>query len=422
MNNQVNTKGLLVWTICALFFLYEFFIRTVIGTFQHPLMIDLNLNSFQFSIISTTVFFIVYGLMQIPVGLIVDHIGLKKSLLIGSTCCMISSFGFASSHSFELAFINRMFMGFGASFGFVGLLISVHDWMPHKYSAIFIGLSQFIGTLGPMVAAGPLDSISESSDVTWRAMFLALAAIGFVLSILILLFVENNSQKAGKYTILYKPEKVLTSIKRLFSRSQPWYIAIVSVCLYFTIEYLSENEGRAFLMLKGISLNSASYMITIAWIGYAIGCPMLGFISDTLSRRKIMMQICAVLGLVSIILILYAHSTLIIQIAFFCLGISASGQSIGFATIAEQFKKQFVAVGFGLNNAVITIMAAVNAPLMGYVLDRIKTGETPSLQNYLSVFNILILMAVIGVVTVFFFIKETFCKSAVEFTVVSKNL
>ncbi|WP_367608019.1 hypothetical protein [Legionella sp. W05-934-2] len=43
------------------------------------------------------------------------------------------------------------------SFGFICLLISVYDWLPRKNAALFIGLSQFIGTMGPMLAAGPLD-------------------------------------------------------------------------------------------------------------------------------------------------------------------------------------------------------------------------------------------------------------------------
>ena len=199
LDNKLKAKGFLVWGICALFFLYDFFLRTVIGTYQHPIMKDFDLKSFQFSLLSTTLFFVIYGVMQIPVGLIVDNIGLKKSLIIGSICCTISSIGFAYSNSYTMAIAYRMMMGFGSSFGFICLLISVHDWMPHRYSAVFIGLSQFIGTLGPMFAAGPLNNISESTDVSWRLIFLCLGVIGVLLAILIFFFVENNQQKAGKY-------------------------------------------------------------------------------------------------------------------------------------------------------------------------------------------------------------------------------
>lgn len=416
-DNKLQAKGFVVWIICALFFLYEFFLRIVIGTYQHPIMYDLDLTSFQFSLLSTTIFFLIYGIMQIPVGLIVDNIGLKKSLIIGATFCAVSSIGLAYSNHYYLALAYRMLMGFSAAFGFICLLVSVHDWMPHKYSAIFIGMSQFIGTLGPMIATGPLESVASSANIDWRYIFIILGILGVILIFLILFFVENNHQKAGEYTVLYKSEKISVSIKRLFARVQPWYIAFLSTALYFSIEYLSENEGRAFLALKGVSEHSAGYMLTIAWIGYAIGCPLLGFISDIFERRRVVLRLSAFLALISMLMILHLSGQIYLQVGFFILGISAAGQSVGFATIAEQFKKQFVAVGFGLNNAIITTVAAINAPTIGLLLDRASGENAISLENYLSVFNILIAIAVIGIILSMFFVKETYCKSMVDFTV-----
>ena len=153
---KLSGQGLLVWGICALFFLYEFFLRTVIGTFQHPLMADLQLNAIQFSVLSTTIFLLVYGLMQLPVGFILEQLGLKKSLLLGSGLCTLATIGFSFSYQFWTALFFRIGMGLGASFGFIALLVSVSEWMPLRLRGTFIGLSQFIGTMGPMLAAGPL--------------------------------------------------------------------------------------------------------------------------------------------------------------------------------------------------------------------------------------------------------------------------
>ena len=420
-DNKLQPKGFLVWSICALFFLYEFFLRTVIGTYQNPIMDDLELTLFQFSLLSTTIFLLVYAIMQIPAGLIVDNIGLKKSLVIATICCTISSIGFAYSHNYFIALTCRTSMGFGAAFGFICLLISVHDWMPHKYSAIFIGISQFVGTLGPMIAAGPLETISNSTNISWRDIFLLLGLLGFILIVLIFFFVENNRQKAGEYCILYKPEKISTSILRLFSRIQPWYIAFLSAILYFTIEYLSENEGRSFLALKNISSNNAGYMITISWVGYAIGCPLFGFLSDMLKRRKVILTFCSFLALIAIIILIYFKDKLYLQIAFFILGLSASGQSIGFAMIAEQFKKQFVAVGFGLNNAIITTVSAISAPVIALLLDHISDGQSLTLENYVIIFNLFIITAIIALAISIFFIKETYCKSTVDFIILKIN-
>ena len=79
--NKINLKSLLVWLVCALFFMYEFLLRTVVGTFQIQLTDDLNLTPMSFSLLSSTGYLAIYGLMQIPVGLIAARFGLKKSLL-----------------------------------------------------------------------------------------------------------------------------------------------------------------------------------------------------------------------------------------------------------------------------------------------------------------------------------------------------
>jgi MFS family permease len=420
-DTEFKVKGFIVCGIAALFFLYEFLLRTVIGTFQHPIVQDLSLTSFQFSLLSTTVFLFVYGLMQLPVGIVVGNIGLKKSLIIGASACTVATFGFSYSYAMYSAVFFRFLMGFGASFGLLCLLIAINDWVPKRYNAIAIGISLFFGTLGPMVAAGPLDSLADSTGVSWRFVFLYLSLIGLVLVALIIFFVESNTEKAGKLIVLHRSEGSLASIKKLFVKIRPWYIAVLSATLYFAVEYISENEGRTFLALKNIPYSTASFMITSAWIGYAIGCPLQGFISDFFKRRKMPLVISSILGLFSIIGVLCFTDKNFLFISFFFLGIGASAQTIGFAIMGEQFKKEYVAIGFALNNAMINTVSAINAPVLGLFIDNIKKGVNPALNEYLFVFNTLIIISIISVILAVFFIKETYCKSTSDFTYLSPN-
>lgn len=417
-DNEYTFTGFLVWIICALFFLYEFFLRTVIGTFQHSIMSDLHLTSVKYSLLSTTVFLMVYGLMQVPAGLIIDHFGLKKALILGAVVCAISSLGFSMVNGYWIAMLCRMLMGFGASFGFVALLTAVFDWLPNRRSAFFIGLSQFIGTMGPMLAAGPLEMLSQTAVVNWRIVFVAMGVFGAILSVLITLFVKNNQQQTGQYTILRRPEKSATSLKKLFTRSQAWYIAIFAACSYFAIEYLSENEGKAFIALKGHSIAFAAYMITLSWFGYAIGCPLLGYLSDLFSRRRTVMLYSALICLAAIVTIVFANSETSLIIAFFALGIGASGQSISYANVAEQFEKKYLAVGLSFNNAMLAVVGSINAPFIGWIIDtsRGKAGTSTSLHDYYLAFSVMIVMAVIAVISTALFIHETYCKSKADFT------
>lgn len=414
--NKFTVKGFTVWFVCALFFLYEFFLRTVMGTFQQQLTGDLGLSSLEFSFLSTTVFVFFYGACQVPGGFIVGVIGLKKSLIAGSVICAIATIGFGYSSNYLMAIFFRMLMGLGSTFGFICLLVSVHEWMPSRHNALMIGISSFVGTMGPMLAAGPLDSVLETHAIGWRPVFISLGGIGIFILLLVFLFVENNTIKSGKYIILQTPEKIKTSIFKMFKRSQPWFISIFSACVYFSLEYLSENEGRIFLSLKGIKTNNAAYMITISWIGYAVGCPILGFLSDYFRRRKIIMVLSSICLISSILTIIYLNNPQIITLGFFLMGLGASGQSIGFAIIADQFKKKFIAVAFGFNNALIGLIPSALAPFIGWMLDKSSGASSPRLDDYYLVFISLIIISAISFIVSIFFIQETYGKSKVGFT------
>lgn len=412
---KITFRGLLVWIICAVFFTYEFLLRTVLGTFQFPIMDELQLSSMKFSLLSSTAYQVIYGAMQLPVGIITDRFGLKKTLLFAVIVCGIANVGFAMSYQYAFAFIFRVLMGFGSAFGFVCLLMAVYDWMPKKNFALFIGLSQFVGTLGPMLAAGPLNMLAEAGILGWRSLFLSLSVFAGVLSLLVYLFVDNRHESTGKFLILSLNTSILDSLKRIVKQPQIWAIAFFSATIYFSIEYLSENEGVAFLTLKGFSSSFASYLITVAWLGYAISCPVLGFLSDRFERRKPLMIASAVIMLSGLVgMIYFPLGYLSTALCFLCIGIGAGGQSIGFAVVSEYCKESYVAAGLAFNNGMIMCCSAINAPLMGYIL---SLQSSTSLSSYQMVFS---LMTIIGIIALLmsFMVKETFCKSMRENTII----
>lgn len=418
--DKISLKGLLVWLICALFFMYEFLLRTVLGTFQYPLMHDLHLSPLRFALLSSTAYQLIYGFMQIPVGILADRFGLKRTLLSAAIFCAVANLGFSLSHYFASAIFFRVMMGFGSSFGFVCLLLAVYDWMPRKNIALFIGLSQFIGTMGPMLAAGPFNMLAETAVVSWREIFFGLALIGFGIAFLVLLFVDKNRQQQGKFIILSRPAAISENLSRLLSQKQVWFIALFSASVYFSIEYLSENEGVEFLVKKGFSSTFSAYMITLAWLGYALSCPLLGFISDRVQRRKPVMYSSALLALAALTGIVYfSLGELMTALCFILLGVGASGQSVGFAVMAEQCKEEYLAVGLAINNAMIMLFAAINAPLIGSILSHLSPSHALQLTDYQNAFMLMVALVLVAVFFAVFAIKETFCKSVRESTLLN---
>ena len=418
MNNKLSPLAIAIWLTCAVFFMYEFLLRTILGTFEHQVIADLDLNILTFTILSSTAYQLTYGIMQIPVGIITDKLGLKKALTLAILVCALGVGLFGLSSSFAAALVYRVMIGFGASFGFLCLLIAVYDWLPHRHIGLFIGLSQFIGVLGPMMAAGPLDSLSQAGGISWRYVFIILAIVGVVLAGITLLVVKNNSETTNKFIIVDSSSGLIDGIKTLFSNKQVWLIAIFSATTYLSIEYLSENAIKGFLGLHGYEPKLGSYLITLAWFGYGIGCPTLGVISDSLKRRKPVMVGAVCLTFVSLVIIIYFPvNTFILYLAFICLGMGASGQSIGFAIIAEQCKPSYRAAGLGVNNFLIMLSVAIGSPIVSSVLSMLTDGKKAVIHDYEISLSILLGFTAIGIIISVFFIKETFCRSTKEIIV-----
>lgn len=417
---KLNLTGIIIWLVCAIFFTYEFLLRTVLGTFQAPIMDDLRLSPFTFALVSTTAYSLVYAAMQMPVGIFANRYGLKKSLLLACGLCAFSAAFFASCAGLLSAITSRVLMGLGSSFGFICLLIAVYDWMPSRYYGLYIGLSQFLGTLGPMLAAGPLNALAINFNINWRFIFFNLSFFGLALTLLVFLFVKGRDNKEDKYRVITRPKPLKANLISLFSQKQTWLIALYSSLIYFALEYLSENEGKAFIEHQGYSTQFSSYMISVSWLGYAVGCPILGYLSDRLKRRKIFMILAAFCSLLSLITIVYLpFYQILLIVAFFLLGFGASGLSLGFALMGEQCSKAYLAMGLGFNNATISLFTAINAPLFGWLLSYLRQDAGLSIENYRFIFSLIIGYIFIALTLAMFYIQETFCRSQNGFTVIS---
>ncbi|MDE4994565.1 MFS transporter, partial [Francisella tularensis subsp. holarctica] len=79
MNNKLTFLAITIWLTGAIFFMYEFLLRTILGTFEHQIIADLDLSILTFSILISTAYQLTYGVIQIPVVIITDKLGLKKA-------------------------------------------------------------------------------------------------------------------------------------------------------------------------------------------------------------------------------------------------------------------------------------------------------------------------------------------------------
>lgn len=410
--HKISKLGLLVWTCCLIFYLYEFFLRTFIGTLAKQIITDLSLTAELFSVMGAA-YYVAYGLMQLPVGYLTDKFGAKKTIVFAFLLCSASVLMFAFSTGFVMGLIARLLMGLGSSFGFVSLLVVITNWFAQPLHARFIALSQFIGTLGPLLAAGPLTNLMHGLNLGWRALLIRVSIVGFALSFLFLFLIrtKTRSHDTTDIVVLSRPKNIISQLAVLFKNRQAWLVAFYSALTYETIDYLGSTWGTYFLGSRNLSLSEAGYCISAGWLGFAIGCPLITMISEAMHRRKPMLVLCSLIGLFSTFFMIYVPlpAYWLYVAVFFFIGLSTSALNLGITMIIEHVDISVKALALGFNNGMIIIMGAILPVGTSFFIYLPKSGPSKP-QDFFVGFSVLPVMYFLATILALFFIKETFCK------------
>jgi len=412
---RITLIGTFIWGIAAVFFLYEFFLRTFLGALEPQIMQSLHLNAATFSILGSA-YYLTYGIMQIPVGIIVDRLGVKLTMTIATLICGASAALFAASNGFAMGLGSRMLMGFGSSFAFIALLVIAREWFPRKNFGLFAGLSQFIGTLGPILAGGPLVLLLKEEHLDWRQFIGSLAFLAVGLSVLSFLFVRIPKGSGADAMQFLKPMMSLKEqIKRLMTNGQAWSVAVYSALIYTAIATLGAIWGTRVMIAKGLDQEAAADIISILWIGYAIGCPVTGFISDSLKRRRSVLIVLGIMAMVSTGLLRFVDSDsfLLFAVIFFLIGFAGGAQNIGFATIVEKVSDRLSATSMGLNNGLMLLFDTFNPIIFGLLVTitlKNKDSDDFVSSNFDFALAYLPALCLLATLIAIFLIRETYCK------------
>lgn len=422
----ITVAAFFIWFLASLFYLYEFFLRVFISTISEQVIEDMQLTAQQFSIMGAG-YYLAYSIMQIPVGILVDRFGARLLLSIAVVLASIGGIWFAFAHTFEAGFISRCFMGFGSSFAYVCLLVLALNWFPKTHFALMVGIANLLGSLGPFLAGGPLSLLLDLFNNDWRLVLTLIGGSGILLSIIIGLFVRNAPKRARGEIIFLDPNKESLGRRLLgLSRNhQAWMIVLYAGVVYVCLPLLGAYWGTGFLQARGLTRNVAASISSMLWVGFAVGAPLLGKISDSMRHRKPVMLIAALLGVISSFFIVYWPNTppLLFGVLFFFIGFASSGISVSFAVVSEQVDSKLHATAIGLNNSIITFLPALIPPIVSFLIQRAAHHQGAAHLSMKSFQSGLFLMPILygaAFLICLLFIKETYCRSQVE--VVKVNL
>lgn len=413
---NIRISPWLIWGLAASFFFAEYFARVAPSVMVPDLMRDFNVDALMLGSLSAFFYYAYVG-MQVPVGILVDRYGAHRLLTIMSFVCALGCFLFSLAKGVGAAEFGRLLLGFGASFAFVSSLKLAAVWFPATRFGLLAGLTQALGMLGASVGEAPM--AFSVAHLGWRTTMFVIAIIFVVLAILIGLIVRDKPAGSTMPEPLASDKNILAGLRKVLSNPQSWWNAFYVGLVYAPTAAIAELWGVTFLMQNyHLSRQVAATAVSLIFIGWAVGGPLVGWLSDFIQRRRPLMLISAMGCLIFLAFILYLPSQtplFILYSVMFLYGIFNTGVAISYAVASEINPRGIAGTSVAFSNMASVIIGALFQPLIGWILDLNWDGKmengAPLYSAYAFQLAFLILPICLALSAILvFFVKETYCK------------
>lgn len=406
----------LIWGLASGAFFIEYFARVAPGVMIDSLMRDFNVQALSLGALSAF-FYYPYVFMQIPVGILIDRFSLRWLLTSMILICAIGCFIFSLTSQIQVAALARIMMGFGAAFAFVSALKIVSVWFPAQQFGLLAGLTQAIGMLGAAIGQMPMAYLV--AHFGWRITLSLIASIMVILALIIAVVVRDRTTTQPtrtKKNVLHASP--WSGLVKVLKNPQSWCNAAFAGLLYAPTAALAELWGvKFFRQAYHLSNEIAAMAIGLIFIGWAVGGPVTGWISDRIKRRKIILIISAFLSfsIASVMLMVSGLPLWLLFSLLFLYGIANTGVATAYAIAAEINAHALSGTSVGFSNMASVLIGAGFQPLIGWLLQKNWSGL---MVNGLPIYSrqdfywalILLLSSLLLALFVAFGIKETYCQ------------
>lgn len=394
-----------IWAVGSLFYLYEYFVRVVPSILSHTLQVNFSANMGQIAL-AVGMYLMIYSPMQLCVGPLFDVFGARRLLIPASVILAFSCLLplVPSTHLFYFG-LGRLLMGFSSAFAFVGVMYLCTVWFPAKRLAMLSGLTTALGMIGAILAQFFLPHFSEC--LGWQSTWIISTIFGIITVFLLMIFIPKTQdllpKPRGKHIWIACKNNLL----QVFKNKQSWLIGFLASALFMPLAVFADFWGISyFVNITGCTNETAGRIMAALYLGWMLGAPIVGWLSDTLGTRKKPMWVSGILSftLFTIIISLHGVPLCVLTLLLFFLGLCSAGQVVGFIACVECNSKKNNASAIAVVNMIVMWLSGIVQTFIGYVMDFFEL-ETSLLYRY----SLGIISVVLFVSTVLYIVfgKET---------------
>ena len=365
-----------IFSVLALLYVMALFFRVSMAVVARDLSSDFNLSATELGTLSS-VFFIVYALAQVPLGMLLDRFGGKTVVCVLGGLTTAGVVLFALSPGYHTALAGRALLGIGTSCVLMGSLKIFTNWFTHREFAIVAGFIMAIGNLGNLLATAPL--AAAVSAFGWRPALLAVALAQVIATALVYAVAADTplKEKAPEmeaHPATPGPASALGGLRTVLGEPSFLLLGALGFCYYGNFMLVQGLWGGPYLMdIYGASRSAVGGTLFCSAGGLIVGCLCVGKISTNLfkSRKKTLLAGQSIsLALLLFLLGPAEHlGPLTLKLLFFGIGFSASSGITIYPMAREMFPHSIAGTAMSTLNFFVVSGVAVIQQVVGIVLD-----------------------------------------------------
>jgi MFS family permease len=404
MNRRITFAALMAWLAVAVYYFFQYALRSAPSVMMPQLTEAFSVNALGVSAI-VGMFYYSYSPFSLVAGTTLDRFGAKWVIPIGAAMVGIGALLFGTGN-IAAAYVGRFLQGAGGAFALVGAVYLINKNFPASMAASFIGATQMFGMAGGSAGqfcVGPL----IKHGLPWGQFWVYAGVVGLAIGVFLLVFLPGETHRPATGNGGWA--SALVSLKKVFLNPQSILCGLISGLLFIPTTILAMTWGVRFLQEgRGREYDSAVIMAAMVPVGWMIGCPLLGFISDRVGRRKPVIFGGTAVLLAVLAWVLYGVPEIFRGPAVgILMGIASGAAMIPYSVIKEANPPELGGSATGMINCLNFTFSALLSPVFGSRLARLSEGtETMTLEHYQAGFKPLI-YGVILVLVLTCFLKET---------------
>jgi sugar phosphate permease len=359
-------------------------------------------------------YFYTYALMQLPVGILVDSWGARKTVSSFLLLAAVGAVLMGLTRSIAVAICGRLLVGVGVSAVFVSNFKLLSEWFRPRKMAMLGGLFMTVGGIGVFSASIPLAALSNRFGWRWTLISVGILTIG--ISVLVFVVVRNRPSERGLPDISNpappsQTRSPFAGFRTVLAAGRFWPLALwagLSTGVAFAI---GSMWSVPFLQhVYGLSKGVASRYQAMFGVALIVGSPALALLSNRVGRKPILVGSSVLLIVVLIQFVLFTGTLPLWTLYPLFLLLFTAGNATGptVAVVAKElFAPRIAGTAVGLANCFPFFLGGIYQVLMGTILDRSGQLAGVYLQiGYQRVFLLGLASAVLSLAAAFS-VRET---------------